>query len=436
MPTILTRRCMSIFRRRVRRPIKRGWWMVRFVYYPAVRSCLLRFYRQVLHPYYKCWSHFVRQRYYQVRRLFRLGMKTLRSSVKSGYRHLRLRVRTLFGLGPPTRHRSSRGYRRWGRRLRRRRLAYGLVLKCRYRVHNLLPGSVHWRRNQRRLAYNRTSKLRSSNDARSASEGVNTGLLCWRRVFFIVLDLLQWWLIQGIYSWLDAAAEFVLVYFGPPPSPDPPDTMVIDVSLLRSFLRSEFRGSRGCLSAKLGILRYLDSMWQLFCFSTNLDEGEFSHEAELPQLSQAMAPHSVGHIGFEGDSTLTFAQRELLLWYWGIDTNDTLVSEGDNVAPIASISPALRFDNWSLLAKSIRPVYKIKWDPSGQFKKIKARLCVHGNYRNEGEPRWSRCSRMGQQRQFSPELSSYSGSVSRQYHVVFDEHFETCCGLPCAVFGY
>ena len=318
-PTIIRRCCLRPFRRWVRRPLKRGWWMVKYVYYPDLKLCLLRFHRRVLHPYFRFWSNLVRQRYYQVRRLYRLGVKKLWSSAKSGYRHLRISVQTLFGFGPPSRRRSSRGYRRWGRRLLRRHLAYGLVLKCRYRAHDLLPGSVHWRRNQRRLAHNRSNKLHSSIDARSASAGVEPVLLYWRRCFVIVLDLLRWWLIKGIYSWLDAAAEFVLVYFGPPPSPDPPDTtMVIDVSLLRSCLRSKFRGSRGCLSAKFGIQRYLDSMWHLFCFSTNMDEGEFSHKAELSQLSQAMAPYSVGHIGFEGDNTLTFAQRELLLWYWGI----------------------------------------------------------------------------------------------------------------------
>ena len=104
-----------------------------------------------------------------------------------------------------------------------------------------------------------------------------------------------------------------------------------------------------------------------------MDEGEFSHETELSQLSQAMAPYSVGHIGSEGDNNLinnlTFAQTEFLLRYWGIDS---LVSEGDNGALGASISPVFECDARSLLAKSIRPVYKIKRYPNGQFKELKA----------------------------------------------------------------
>ena len=44
----------------------------------------------------------------------------------------------------------------------------------------------------------------------------------------------------------------------------------------------------------------------------------------------------------EGDNTLSSGQKELLLWYWShIDSDDSLVSGGDNVAFDASISPNL-----------------------------------------------------------------------------------------------
>ena len=131
LPISFRRYCRRPFRHWVRRPIKRGWWMAKYIYYPAVQSYLLHFHRQVLRPYIKSRSNWVCQRYYRVRRLYRLGVRKLWSSIKSGYHKLRIQVRTWFGLGPPSRRRSSRGSRRRGRRLRRRHLAYGLVMKCR-----------------------------------------------------------------------------------------------------------------------------------------------------------------------------------------------------------------------------------------------------------------------------------------------------------------
>ena len=46
----------------VRRAIQRVWWTVRYLHYPAVKSSLLRFHRQVLRRYYKSWSHLIRPR--------------------------------------------------------------------------------------------------------------------------------------------------------------------------------------------------------------------------------------------------------------------------------------------------------------------------------------------------------------------------------------
>ena len=98
------------------------------------------------------------------------------------------------------RRRSSRGYCNWGSRLRRHP-AYGLVLKCLSRVFDLLTGSVHWRRNQRRLAFNRASQQRSHT---CLQVNGGSGRLPARPGFFILLDSLRWWLIKGIYNWLYA----------------------------------------------------------------------------------------------------------------------------------------------------------------------------------------------------------------------------------------
>ena len=225
----------------VRRAIQRVWWTVRYLHYPAVKSSLFRFHRQVLRLYYKSRSRLIRPRYYQGWRLLCSGMKKLCSSLKSRYRCLRLSVRTLIGLGPPSRRRSSRGYCNWGSRLRCH-LAYGLVLTCLSRVFDLLTGSVHWRRNQRRLAFNRASQQRSHT---CLQVNGGSGRLPARPGFFIVLDSLRWWLIKGIYNWLYAAAEFFLVYFDPPPSTEPPDRMHFGNLSLSSFLRYKFRGNEG-----------------------------------------------------------------------------------------------------------------------------------------------------------------------------------------------
>jgi hypothetical protein len=415
---------LRLFRRCVRRAIKRVWWTVRYLHYPAVKSYLLRFHRQVLRRYYKSWSHLIRQRYYQGRRQFRLEMKKLCLSLKSRYRWLRLSVRTLIGLGPPSRRRSSRGYRRWGRRLRRRHLAYGLVLKCRSRVFHLLPGSVHWRRNQRRLAFNRASKQRSRTRFQ-----FNGGSGHWpaRPGFFIVLDFivldsLRWWLIKGIYKWLYAAAEFFLVYFGPPPSPDPPDRMHFGNLRLGSCLRNKFRGNEG-------ILCRLVRMLQPSRHNYDMDDGEFCHESELSQayqephstessISEGESSASEGELSVsegeyylsEGDNTLSSGQKELLLWYWShIDSDNSLVSGEYNVAFDASVSPKLRSDWLTMLARSIQIVRKVQKEPSGKFKKFKARfVCSSGDMRVEG----------------GDHLESYSPVVSHQYHVVFDDQFD------------
>jgi len=173
-----------------------------------------------------------------------------------------------------------------------------------------------------------------------------------------------------------------------------------------------------------------------------MDDGEFCHEAELSQAFQE--PHSAEYSVFdgessvfngessvfdgessdsygessvsegessvsdgessvsegeyylsEGDNTLSSGQKELLLWYWShIDSDDSLVSGGDNVAFDASIppnldslvsggddvafdasiSPNLRSDRLTMLARSIQTVRKVQKEPSGKFKKFKARF--------------------------------------------------------------
>ena len=156
------RRCFfRPYRRWVRKPLRRMWWTARYLWYPSVRSYPCLFHRRVFRPFYKSRKHIIRQFYGQVKRYLRLEVKTLCSSIMFGSRRLRQVIRRVLHMGPSSRHRSSRGYRRWGRRVRRHRLAYCLILTCRSREFNLLPGSVHWRRNQRRLAYNRVSKGRS-----------------------------------------------------------------------------------------------------------------------------------------------------------------------------------------------------------------------------------------------------------------------------------
>ena len=126
-----------------------------------------------------------------------------------------------------------------------------------------------------------------------------------------------------------------------------------------------------------------------------MDDGEFCHEAELSQAFQE--PHSAEYSVFdgessvfegessdsdgessvsegeyylsEGDNTLFSGQKELLLWYWShIDSDDSLVSGGDNVALDASISPNLRSDRLTMLARSIQTVRKVQKEPSGKFK--------------------------------------------------------------------
>ena len=124
----------------------------------------------------------------------------------------------------------------------------------------------------------------------------------------------------------------------------------------------------------------------------------------------------------EGDNTLSSGQKELLLWYWShIDSDDSLVSGGDNVAFDASISPNLRSD-WLLC-------WQGPFKPSGKFKKFKARFVYFsGDMRVEG----------------GDHLESYSPVVSHQSHVVFDDRIDTAeqlgdiftKGLPRATFEY
>lgn len=58
---------------------------------------------------------------------------------------------------------------------------------------------------------------------------------------------------------------------------------------------------------------------------------------------------------------------------------------------------------------SIQTVRKVQKEPSGKFKKFKARfVCSSGDMRVEG----------------GDHLESYSPVVSHQYHVVFDDQFD------------
>ena len=177
------------------------------------------------------------------------------------------------------------------------------------------------------------------------------------------------------------------------PITEPPDRMHFGNLSLSSFLRYKFRGNEGILCHLVRTLHY------------DMDEGEFCHEAEHSQAYQE--PHSAEYSVFdgessvfdgessdsdgessvsegessvsdgessvsegeyylsEGDNTLSSGQKELLLWYWShIDSDDSLVSGGDNVAFDASISPNLRSDRLTMLARSIQTVWNVQKEPS------------------------------------------------------------------------
>ena len=191
--------------------------------------------------------------------------------------------------------------------------------------------------------------------------------------------------------------EFFLVYFGPP-SPDPPDRMHFGNLRLGSCLRNKFRGNEG-------ILCRLVRMLQPSRHNYDMDDGEFCHESELSQAYQG--PHSTESSISEGessasegessvsegeyyisvrDNTLSSGQKEIFLWYWShTDLDDSLVSGGGNVASDASISPNLRSDWLTMLARSTHTVQKVQKEPSGKFKKFKARfVCSSGDMRVEG----------------------------------------------------
>ena len=91
-------------------------------------------------------------------------------------------------------------------------------------------------------------------------------------------------------------------------------------------------------------------------------DGESSDSEGESSVSDGESSVSEGEYYLsEGDNTLSSGQKELLLWYWShIDSDDSLVSGGDNVAFDASISPNLRSDRLTMLARSIQPVRKVQ----------------------------------------------------------------------------